>query len=64
MVGSSLAISRRDDAHKLRAIHASTFTHTHGSGKDYDFRWMQVWVRVGGDWQLAASQATRLPMTS
>jgi hypothetical protein len=32
--------------------------------RDYDFRWMQVWVRVGGDWRLAASQATRLPATS
>jgi ketosteroid isomerase-like protein len=33
-------------------------------GKDYDFRWLQVWARVGGDWQLVASQATRLPVTS
>ena len=28
--------------------------------RSYDFRWMQMYVRVGGDWQLAASQATRL----
>lgn len=30
-------------------------------GRDYDFRWLQVFVRAGGDWQLAVSQATRLP---
>ena len=29
-------------------------------GRSYDFRWLQVYVRVGGDWQLVASQATRL----
>lgn len=28
--------------------------------RNYDFRWLQVYVRVGGDWQLAVSQATRL----
>jgi hypothetical protein len=28
--------------------------------RNYDFRWVQVYVRVGGDWQLAVSQATRL----
>ena len=28
--------------------------------RNYDFRWMQVHVRVGGEWQIAASQATRL----
>jgi Domain of unknown function (DUF4440) len=28
--------------------------------RNYDFRWIQVYVRVGGDWQLAVSQATRL----
>jgi ketosteroid isomerase-like protein len=100
------------DVHKLRAMYADTFTHTHGSGKvdgkdarivsllakepviedapmsevsvrvhgdtailaakspilnvkenkHYDFRWMQVFVRVDGKWQLAASQATRLPV--
>ena len=32
--------------------------------KHYDFRWMQVYVRVNGKWQLAASQATRLPVVS
>lgn len=32
--------------------------------KHYDFRWMQVFVRHDGKWQLAASQATRLPVTS
>ncbi len=102
------------DVHKLRAMYAETFTHTHGSGKvdgkdarivsllakepviedvpmsevsvrlhgdtailaakspilnvkenrHYDFRWMQVFVRVDGKWQLAASQATRLPVTT
>jgi hypothetical protein len=31
--------------------------------RSYDFRWMQVYVRVGGDWQLAVSQATRLGPT-
>lgn len=30
-------------------------------GKTYDFRWIAVYVRVGDGWQLAASQATRLP---
>jgi ketosteroid isomerase-like protein len=29
--------------------------------RHYDFRWMQVFVRSGGHWHLAASQATRLP---
>ncbi len=28
--------------------------------RSHDFRWLQVYVRVGGDWQLAASQATRI----
>jgi hypothetical protein len=26
--------------------------------KNYDFRWMQVFTRVSGQWQLAASQVT------
>lgn len=26
--------------------------------KNYDFRWIQVFTRVSGQWQLAASQAT------
>lgn len=30
--------------------------------RHYDFRWMQVYVRTNGKWQLAASQATRLPV--
>jgi ketosteroid isomerase-like protein len=30
-------------------------------GKTYDFRWMTVYVRMGESWQIAASQATRLP---
>ena len=29
--------------------------------RDYDFRWIALYVRVAGDWRLAASQATRLP---
>jgi ketosteroid isomerase-like protein len=33
-------------------------------GKSYDFRWMQVMTRVNGEWQVAASQATRLPLVS
>ena len=33
-------------------------------GKSYDFRWMQVMTRVNGEWQIAASQATRLALTS
>lgn len=32
-------------------------------GRLYDFRWLQVYARVGGDWQLMASQATRLGPT-
>jgi len=28
----------------------------------YDFRWIAVYVKTGGAWQLAASQATRLPV--
>ena len=32
--------------------------------KPYDFRWIQVYVREGGAWKLAASQATRLPVTA
>jgi hypothetical protein len=30
--------------------------------RDYDFRWIAVYVRVAGEWRLAASQATRLPV--
>ena len=33
-------------------------------GRAYDFRWIQVFVRTDGRWQLAASQATRLPVLS
>ena len=33
-------------------------------GKIYEARWMQVYTRASGHWQIAASQATRLPMTS
>ena len=29
--------------------------------RDYDFRWVAVYVRGAGQWRLAASQATRLP---
>jgi ketosteroid isomerase-like protein len=32
--------------------------------RSYDFRWMQVYTRASGNWQLAASQATRLAVTS
>lgn len=32
--------------------------------RDYDFRWIQVYVKDGDIWRLAASQATRLPVTS
>ena len=30
-------------------------------GKTYNFRWIAVYVRMGDGWQIAASQATRLP---
>ncbi|MET0568056.1 MAG: nuclear transport factor 2 family protein [Hyphomicrobiaceae bacterium] len=30
-------------------------------GKTYSFRWTAVYVRMGDGWQIAASQATRLP---
>ncbi|MDI1286242.1 MAG: nuclear transport factor 2 family protein [Reyranella sp.] len=30
-------------------------------GKTYDFRWVAVYVTAVGGWQLAVSQATRLP---
>lgn len=32
--------------------------------KNYDFRWIQIYVRENGVWKLAASQATRLPVTA
>lgn len=32
--------------------------------RTHDFRWMQVYTRASGNWQLAASQATRLPVTA
>jgi hypothetical protein len=32
--------------------------------RDYDFRWVQVYSRASGEWQLVVSQATRLPTTS
>lgn len=31
-------------------------------GRLYDFRWMAVYIKLGGHWHLAASQATRLPV--
>ncbi len=30
-------------------------------GKTHDFRWTQVFVKVGDVWKMAVSQATRLP---
>jgi hypothetical protein len=30
-------------------------------GKTHRFRWIAVYVRIGDGWQIAASQATRLP---
>lgn len=33
-------------------------------GKTYESRWMQVYTRSSGNWQIAASQATRLPVTA
>ncbi len=32
--------------------------------RDSDFRWVQVYSRASGEWQLVVSQATRLPTTS
>jgi hypothetical protein len=29
--------------------------------RSYDFRWIVVYVKTGRDWQIAASQATRVP---
>ncbi len=29
--------------------------------RSYQFRWMTVYVKVGADWKIAASQATRMP---
>lgn len=29
--------------------------------RNHDFRWITVYVKVEGDWRIAASQATRLP---
>jgi hypothetical protein len=55
----------------IRVSHADTAIVTGRSpvlnaqeGRTYDFRWVQVYVRVGGDWQLAVSQATRLGPTA
>jgi len=31
-------------------------------GKTYEFRWIAVYAKGAGGWQLAASQATRLPL--
>lgn len=31
-------------------------------GRSYDFRWIAVYVKSSGAWQVAASQATRLPV--
>ena len=30
-------------------------------GRTYEFRWTQVFVKTGEQWQMAVSQATRLP---
>ncbi len=35
-----------------------------GNGGAHDVRWMQVYVRVDGEWRLAASQATSLAPTT
>ena len=32
-----------------------------GDNKTYDFRWTQVFVKVGDAWRIAVSQATRIP---
>jgi Domain of unknown function (DUF4440) len=32
--------------------------------RSYDVRWLQAYSRASGEWQLVASQATRLPITS
>jgi len=54
----------------IRVMHADTAIVSGRSpilnrseNRTYDFRWVQVYVRVGGDWQLAVSQATRLGPT-
>jgi hypothetical protein len=51
----------------IRVPHADTAIVTGKSpilntreNRNYDFRWIQVYVRIGGDWQLAVSQATRM----
>lgn len=31
------------------------------TGRSADFQWLQVWVRMDGKWQLAVSQANRVP---
>ena len=30
-------------------------------GRTYDYRWTQVFVKTGINWQMAVSQATKLP---
>lgn len=32
--------------------------------RSYDFRWLQVYVRAAGEWQLAVSQVTRMGPTA
>ncbi len=35
--------------------------HNKAENRSDNFRWLSVYVKTGGRWQLAASQATRLP---
>jgi uncharacterized protein (TIGR02246 family) len=56
----------------IRVLHADTailtgrspIQRSDGGGGTRDVRWMQVYVRVDGDWKVAASQATGLSPTT
>lgn len=71
LAGEPVIETARADDLSIRVFHADTAIVTGKSpipnltdGKTYEFRWMAVYVRVGGEWHLASSQATRLPMTT
>lgn len=69
LAGEPVIETARYEELLIRAPHADTAIVTARSpilnraeNRDYEFRWIQVWARVNGDWRLFASQATRLPL--
>ncbi len=71
LAGDPVIETANADELAIRVFHSDTAIVTGKSpipnltdGKTYEFRWMAVYVRVGGEWHLASSQATRLPLAT